>query len=101
MYRKGGVKPFLIGATATISRDIVFGGVFALMRFELHRSLDDSRHHDRKTNRNDFLINIFSGCFATLLSRYSVFIARHGSFDLFFQSAELCSKYTLRNSSRC
>jgi Mitochondrial carrier protein len=35
MLRRGGLRPFFVGVNATISRDIIFGGVFAYLRHEL------------------------------------------------------------------
>jgi hypothetical protein len=35
MFRKGGLNPFMVGVTATISRDLVFGGIFAFLRHDL------------------------------------------------------------------
>ena len=36
MFKKGGMRPFFVGLSATLSRDIVFGGIYALLRHELH-----------------------------------------------------------------
>lgn len=35
MLRRGGLRPFFVGVNATISRDIIFGGIFAYLRHEL------------------------------------------------------------------
>ena len=61
MYKKGGVSLFFIGSTATILRDLTFGGVFSLMRHELT--------HKKKISRTEtFLIDLFSASTATILS---------------------------------
>lgn len=36
MCRKGGMRIFLVGTTATVLRDLVFGGTYGLLRHELH-----------------------------------------------------------------
>lgn len=36
MLRKGGFRIFLVGTTATVLRDLVFGGTYGLLRHELH-----------------------------------------------------------------
>ena len=76
MFQQGGLKPFMIGSSATISRDIIFGGVFALLRHELRIEVDkndpvpqDSKFGHKKRNKKyDFMINILAGCLATILS---------------------------------
>lgn len=37
MLQRGGLRPFFVGANATISRDVIFGGIFAYLRHELPR----------------------------------------------------------------
>ena len=37
MLQRGGLRPFFVGANATISRDVIFGGLFAYLRHELPR----------------------------------------------------------------
>jgi hypothetical protein len=36
MLRNGGMRIFLVGTTATVLRDLVFGGTYGLLRHELH-----------------------------------------------------------------
>jgi hypothetical protein len=60
MYAEGGMRPFVAGTLATVSRDMTFGGCFALLRHGL-QSPDDS-----KTKK--VIINMFAGFMATLLS---------------------------------
>ena len=68
MYRKGGIQPFFVGSSATITRDLVFGGVFSLIRHELHQYIEGPRKEHRQPRDNDFTINLLSGCVATILS---------------------------------
>ena len=63
MYRKGGIRPFLIGSAATIYRDIIFGGAFAFVRHEIGRPRPGPHEESDK-----IVINISSACFATILS---------------------------------
>ena len=35
MFRRGGLRPFFVGVNATIGRDVIFGGAFAYLRYEL------------------------------------------------------------------
>ena len=35
MFKRGGWRPFFVGMNATISRDVIFGGVFAYLRYVL------------------------------------------------------------------
>lgn len=35
MFRRGGFRPFFVGVNATIGRDVIFGGAFAYLRYEL------------------------------------------------------------------
>jgi Mitochondrial carrier protein len=35
MFKRGGLRPFFVGVNATISRDVIFGGIFAYLRHEL------------------------------------------------------------------
>lgn len=78
MFEKGGVRPFFIGSTATLTRDVIFGGTYALLRHELQNAAFDSSgvkvtsDTNITTNKFEsygrFFINLFSGCVATLLS---------------------------------
>ena len=44
MFHKGGVRPFFVGAAATVSRDFIFGGAFAVLRHYIHT------HHRMRDN---------------------------------------------------
>ncbi len=61
MFRKGGLSPFMVGATATISRDLVFGGIFAFLRHELlasHRRNNGITSNKKlQPSGTDYLIN--------------------------------------------
>ena len=35
MFKRGGIRPFFVGSSATLARDIIFGGTYALLRHEL------------------------------------------------------------------
>lgn len=63
MLRKRGIKPFLVGSKATISRDLVFGSCFALVRHELLKPTKIKR-----SKTEEFLLNMFSATLATILS---------------------------------
>lgn len=56
MFRAGGIRPFFVGATATILRDLGFGGTFAFLRHEflgkpmsknMSNSIDSSKYNNR------------------------------------------------------
>lgn len=91
MYRKAGFRPFFIGATATITRDIVFGGTYAVLKALLKTwresdcpLLPDAADHDVavsqstskqrqeqrqvSANMESFLINMTSASIATIFS---------------------------------
>lgn len=63
MLRQGGLRPFFVGASATVTRDLVFGGFFALFRNEIR--LLESQKEGRMSN---YVIDVFSASLATLLS---------------------------------
>ena len=69
MYKRGGVRCFFVGSSATILRDLVFGGFFALSRHEqllLIRSENGKVKPPSKTR--EFVVNMVSASAATLLS---------------------------------
>eukprot|EP01035_Chromulina_nebulosa_P017486 gene17486-23039_t len=69
MYKKGGLILFFVGSTATITRDIIFGGTFALMRHELRLTSPNSTSHTKsKTKVYPFILDLISASTATLLS---------------------------------
>lgn len=69
MYRKGGIQRFFLGSSATIYRDLIFGGLFALCRHEqtlLMRRADGGIERPSKTRA--FIVNVISASVATLAS---------------------------------
>ena len=64
MFRKGGIRIFFFGTTATVLRDFTFGGTFALLRHEIRNYLKES--YDIK--KFSFLIDLIAGSIATLMS---------------------------------
>lgn len=48
MFHKGGVRPFFVGAAATVSRDLAFGGVFAFLRYYIHYKMAENDDRDKK-----------------------------------------------------
>lgn len=67
MYSKGGIRPFFVGSTATIMRDVVFGGTYSALRHELIHSIH-SRYPESKSKSVSFLVNMVSAVVATFLS---------------------------------
>jgi hypothetical protein len=67
MYRIGGYKLFFAGTQATVYRDLVFGGVYALIR---HSSwLDDKFNGDGSVDiMSKFWNNVIAAFAATILS---------------------------------
>jgi len=72
MYRRGGFLRFFVGSGATVSRDLLFGGVFAYFRHHFH-----SMHYDRAAGSRydfstesliEFIVNMLSASIATILS---------------------------------
>jgi hypothetical protein len=70
MFKRGGVRVFVVGTGATVNRDLVFGGVYALMRHELLTSAknDEDRKNNKKKTPPGFLVNLISACIATVAS---------------------------------
>jgi len=71
MYRQGGFKLFFVGTTATVLRDLIFGGVFSLLRHDIliSKSTDNNRSSRSKRDRmNAFAIDVISASTATVLS---------------------------------
>jgi hypothetical protein len=68
MFFKGGIRPFFVGASATITRDLVFGGFFAIFRHNILRTGNENDHSYNANVSNNFIVNLVSGCFATVLS---------------------------------
>eukprot|EP00607_Mallomonas_marina_P001902 CAMPEP_0182425332 /NCGR_PEP_ID=MMETSP1167-20130531/11732_1 /TAXON_ID=2988 /ORGANISM="Mallomonas Sp, Strain CCMP3275" /LENGTH=307 /DNA_ID=CAMNT_0024605937 /DNA_START=77 /DNA_END=1000 /DNA_ORIENTATION=+ len=63
MYKRGGIKSFFLGTSATVSRDFIFGGVFALLRHEFRY-----KAREEKIKINHFFLDVAAGCCATLAS---------------------------------
>lgn len=84
--QQGGIRHFFVGTAATVQRDLVFGGTFAVLRHEIipyiyfHHILSSEKGNlkaKRQSNssstgntvlKTDFFINVVSGMIATLLS---------------------------------
>ena len=87
MFKRGGLRPFFVGVNATISRDVIFGGIFAYLRHELpkmpffstycspasasipHTTSTSSSHSQRAMNDSDLQAShIPSGMLTSALS---------------------------------
>lgn len=81
IFKSGGFRQFFVGTSATVSRDLVFGGCFALLRHEvipkLHISEKIFLTSDQPSNNvsiksskkhSTFVDNLIAGLFATILS---------------------------------
>ena len=66
MLSRGGYRPFFVGAVATVTRDIVFGGSYAFLRHELVPIETAPVNHGMSNQR--FLYNSLAACIATILS---------------------------------
>jgi len=62
MFKQGGLRPFFVGASATIQRDVVFGAFYAILRHEL---ASDTAH---APGMNQFSANVVAASVATILS---------------------------------
>ena len=66
MYKKGGFRSFLVGSWSTLIRDVIFGGIYGILRYSLHPYVE---HEDcRAAGACKYVINMFSGCCATVIS---------------------------------
>jgi len=68
MYRKGGFRPFFVGSAATIHRDLIFGGFYALVRHEQALLLRWSGGEAKPSKMRDFGVNVLAASVATVLS---------------------------------
>lgn len=71
MYKRGGVRCFFVGSSATISRDLIFGGFFALCRHEqllLIRRQNSHDIHHKPSQTRAFVVNVVAATIATVLS---------------------------------
>ncbi|KAG5177864.1 hypothetical protein JKP88DRAFT_169648 [Tribonema minus] len=67
MWREGGAAPFIRGVTATVTRDAVFGGTFALLRYGLPGVMG-YRTEQQGGPRNRFWSDLVAAAAATALS---------------------------------
>ncbi len=78
MFQQGGYSPFLKGMEATLCRDVVFGGVFAMFRYRPPHSSDPLANVGARSNVEDqisnpwkkFCLDFCAGLAATSLSRW-------------------------------
>lgn len=73
MYRVGGIRPFFAGSIATMTRDLLFGGTYAVLRhLSYNRSTlanPSSQGNPIPTSRlNELYINLFAASAATIVS---------------------------------
>lgn len=71
MYRKGGFSPFFAGTSATVLRDLVFGGVFSTLRHDVLIKPKVDQHRKTKGGYdrfNAFIIDVMSAASATIIS---------------------------------
>ena len=86
MYRKGGARIYYVGASATIARDLVFGGVYGVLRHEMplllgnngRKGTDDensnsssgdyTRDSREVLSKPSFVVNLVAAMIATVLS---------------------------------
>jgi hypothetical protein len=79
MFKYGGMRIFLVGSAATINRDLIFGGVYGLLRHELQANNVELKETviDQKCLIGDnkktlmipnFTSNMIAACIATVFS---------------------------------
>ena len=75
MFKLGGIRPFFIGTTATISRDVLFGGTFAGFRHQFLPYLvaketvkSGRRENSTASSTRLFCLDFVSACVATGIS---------------------------------
>lgn len=66
MFKQGGFRPFLVGMQATILRDVIFGGCFTMIRYNISNNSDGKNRS--KSSIEQTCINIYAGFIATMLS---------------------------------
>lgn len=64
---QGGVRQLFVGTMATVQRDLVFGGVFALLRHEILPLFRPEKKR-RLKQKTGFVENLIAGMAATILS---------------------------------
>lgn len=70
MFKKGGLRPFCVGASATVARDTVFGGIFSCLRNGVvTKNIQSMSGVDSNLSGVVTVVsNIVSGCAATIVS---------------------------------
>ena len=70
IYKKGGFPVFLVGSASTVGRDVIFGGIYGILRHELMLQYKDSSFYCNNVVNptHKYMINVFSGCCATIAS---------------------------------
>ena len=80
MFQRGGIRPFFVGTSATVLRDVIFGGSFAIFRREIPLTLNKINNENNTLSDKDksqiiptikvnqFTINLLAGCLATAAS---------------------------------
>lgn len=74
MAKKGGVKPFLKGMNATVTRDTVFGGTFGFLQHLIFTKLNatttttTTTATTSKSSKLKFIASMISGAVATIVS---------------------------------
>lgn len=68
IYSQGGIRHFFLGSNATVQRDLIFGGIFALFRHQVIPAVFPSLDTRKETKRVHFVVNILAGSIATILS---------------------------------
>jgi hypothetical protein len=77
MLKRGGIRPFFVGVTATISRDVMFGGAFAYFRHDLptrfasfpsSSSRKDNESFVLDVGKKSFVTDLVAGLIATTIS---------------------------------
>lgn len=66
MFQHGGIRRFFIGSSATIYRDIVFGGTFSFLRHNSKHIIIGKSFLSSKTS--EFIVNMIAASIATILS---------------------------------
>lgn len=70
MWRRGGLRIFVVGTGATVNRDLVFGGVYAYLRHELvpAGAAGGGGGGNSPPPAPSFLANLVAACSATIIS---------------------------------
>jgi hypothetical protein len=64
----GGIRQLFVGTMATVHRDLVFGGVFSLLRHQILPRFFPHTKKKRNKNETYFTSNLLAGAMATILS---------------------------------